>query len=90
MLEIIKTGENSVFICNNDVKNCEAIVFAEAARKGRTMLDVINCTLEDPEGDDDLDLFTACETLDDQIRKAYTKRIIEEYLDNLIYENNKK
>ncbi len=89
MLQTIKTGENSVFIKNDDVRNCEAIVFAEAARSGKTMLEVIQFTLEDPDGDDDLHLFTACETLDIEMRKAYTKQIIAEYLDNLVYENSK-
>jgi hypothetical protein len=88
MFEAIKNG-NTTFIKNDDVRNCEAIVFAEAARSGKTMLEVVQFTLEDPDGDDDMQLFVACETLDEQVRKAYTKQIIEEYLDNLVYENRK-
>ena len=85
MLEVIKTGANSTFVKNDDVKNCEAIVFAEAVRTNKTMLDVINYVLE--EDDDDTNLLCACERLEDEIRKAYTQKIIEEYLDNLVYEN---
>ena len=88
MLEVITSG-NTSFIKNDDVRNCEAIVFAEAARSGKTMLEVVQFTLEDPDGDDDMQLFVACETLDEQMRKAYTKQIIEDYLDNLVYENRK-
>ena len=65
---------------NNDVKNCEAIVFAEAVRSGRTMLQVIHDVLE---GDDsDTNLLCACETLQETIVTAYTKQIIFSYLDN--------
>ena len=89
MFEAIKQQDNSVFVRNNDIGNCEAIVFAEAARTGRTMLEVVKFTLEDPEGDDDVQLFVACETLDEQMRKTYKQQIIEEYLSDLVYANNK-
>ena len=69
MFEQIKTGDNSYFIQNTDVKNCEAIVFAEATRKGKTMLQVIHYVLE--EDDSDLELLCACETLREEIRKQY-------------------
>ena len=85
MLEVIKTGANSVFVKNDDVANCEQIVFAEAVRSGRTMLQVVQQTLEDIDGDDDLHLFTACETLDIEWQRAYTKRILEDYLDAQLY-----
>ena len=65
---------------NNDVKNCEAIVFAEAVRSGRTMLQVINYVLE--QDDSDTNLLCACETLQEEIVSAYTKQIIFSYLDN--------
>ena len=65
---------------NNDVRNCEAIVFAEAVRTGRTMLQVINYVLE--EDDSDTNLLCACETLQETIVNAYTKQIIFSYLDN--------
>jgi phosphoribosylpyrophosphate synthetase len=87
MLEVTQIGANSTFIQNTDVKNCEAIIFAEAVRTGRTMLQVINYVLE--EDDDDVNLLCACETLDEEIVKAYKQRIIAEYLDNLVYDNNK-
>lgn len=88
MLEVITSG-NTSFIKNDDVRNCEAIVFAEAMRTGKTMLAIVQDSLNDSDGDDDLHLFTACETLDIEIRKAYTKQIIAEYLDNLAYNNSK-
>ena len=87
MLEVTQIAQNSFFAQNNDVKNCEAIVFAEAVRTGKTMLQVINYVLE--EDDRDTNLLCACETLDEEIRKAYTQKIIAGYLDNLLYENNK-
>jgi hypothetical protein len=87
MLEVTKIGDNAFFAQNNDVKNCEAIVFAEAVRTGRTMLQVINYVLE--EDDSDTNLLCACETLQEEIYKAYKQKIIAEYLDNLLYENNK-
>ena len=85
MLEVIKTGPNSTFVKNDDVANCEQIVFAEAVRSGRTMLQVVQQTLEDIDGDDDLYLFTACETLDIEWQRAYTKRILTEYLDEQLH-----
>jgi hypothetical protein len=87
MLQVTQISPNATFVQNTDVKNCEAIVFAEAVRTGKTMLQVINYVLE--EDDSDTNLLCACETLDEQIRKAYTQKIIAEYLDNLLYENNK-
>jgi hypothetical protein len=87
MLEITKTSDNSFFARNTDVKNCEAIVFAEAVRTNKTMLQVINYVLE--EDDSDTNLLCACETLQEEITKAYTQRIIAEYLDNLVYNNSK-
>jgi hypothetical protein len=70
---------------NNDVKNCEAIVFAEAVRTGRTMLQVINYVLE--EDDSDTNLLCACETLEAAFVNAYKQRIIADYLDELAYNN---
>jgi len=80
MLEVTKTSDNSFFAVNTDVKNCEAIVFAEAVRSGRTMLQVINYVLE--QDDSDTNLLCACETLQQEIVNAYTKQIIFSYLDN--------
>lgn len=80
MLEITKINENTTFVQNNDVRNCEAIVFAEAVRTGRTMLQVLNYVLE--EDDSDTNLLCACETLQDEIVNAYKQQIIFEYLDN--------
>jgi hypothetical protein len=71
---------------NNDVRNCEAIVFAEAVRTGRTMLQVMHYVLE--EDDSDTNLLCACETLDEEMRKAYKNKIIFEYLDNESYKYN--
>jgi hypothetical protein len=68
---------------NNDVKNCEAIVFAESVRTGRTMLQVINYVLN--EDDSDTNLLCACETLQEQIVNTYTNTILESYLDNELY-----
>jgi len=68
---------------NNDVKNCEAIVFAEAVRSVRTMLQVINYVLE--QDDSDTNLLCACETLQQEIVTAYTNTILESYLDNELY-----
>ena len=69
MLTFTKMGANSTFIHNDDVANCEAIVFAEAVRTGRTMIDVVKQTLDDINGDDNLDLFCACETLEIEWQK---------------------
>jgi hypothetical protein len=85
MLEITKVGDNSFFAQNNDVRNCEAIVFAEAVRTGRTMLQVLHYVLE--EDDSDTNLLCACETLQEEIVKANKQRIIAEYLDELAYNN---
>jgi len=79
MLEITKF-DGGFTAENNDVKNCEAIVFAEAVRSGRTMLQVINYVLE--QDDSDTNLLCACETLQEEIVSAYTKQIIFSYLDN--------
>jgi hypothetical protein len=79
MLEITKL-DGGFSAQNNDVRNCEAIVFAESVRTGRTMLQVINYVLE--EDDSDTNLLCACETLQEQIVNAYTKQIIFSYLDN--------
>jgi len=84
MLEI-KQFDGGFSAQNNDVRNCEAIVFAEAVRTGRTMLQVINYVLE--EDDSDTNLLCACETLQEEITKAYKQRIIAEYLDELAYNN---
>jgi phage terminase large subunit GpA-like protein len=70
---------------NNDVRNCEAIVFAESVRTGRTMLQVLHYVLE--EDDSDTSLLCACETLQEEITKANKQRIIAEYLDELAYSN---
>lgn len=85
MLEVTRTSDNSFFARNNDVKNCEAIVFAEAVRTGRTMLQVIHYVLE--EDDSDTNLLCACETLQDAWVNTYKKSIIDEYLGNLLYNN---
>ena len=87
MLQVTQTGNNSFFAQNNDVKNCEAIVFAEAVRTGRTMLQVINFVLE--EDDSDTNLLCACETLQEEITKAYKNKIIAEYLDEQLYAYSK-
>jgi phage terminase large subunit GpA-like protein len=79
MLEI-KQFDGGFSAQNNDVRNCEAIVFAEAVRTGRTMLQVINYVLE--EDDSDTNLLCACETLQEEITKAYAKKHVFEYLDN--------
>ena len=68
---------------NNDVKNCEAIVFAESVRSGRTMLQVIQYVLN--EDDSDTNLLCACETLQQEIVNVYTNTILESYLDNELY-----
>jgi hypothetical protein len=78
MLEITKF-DGGFSAQNNDVRNCEAIVFAESVRTGRTMLQVINYVLE--EDDSDTNLLCACETLQEQIVNAYTNTILESYLD---------
>ena len=82
MLEI-KQFDGGFSAQNNDVRNCEAIVFAEAVRTGRTMLQVINYVLE--EDDSDTNLLCACETLQEQIVTAYTSTILESYLDAELY-----
>jgi HEAT repeat protein len=87
MLQVTQIGEHSFHAVNNDVKNCEAIVFAESVRSGRTILQVLHYVLE--EDDSDTNLLCACETLQEEIYKAYKQKIIAEYLDNLLYENNK-
>jgi phage terminase large subunit GpA-like protein len=87
MLEVTQIGENAFHAQNNDVKNCEAIVFAESVRTGRTMMQVINYVLE--EDDSDTNLLCACETLQEEFFKTYKKQIIAEYLDELLYFNNK-
>ena len=83
MLEVTQIAQNSYFAQNKDVKNCEAIVFAEAVRTGRTMLQVINYILE--EDDSDTNLLCACETLQEEIVNAYKKQILETYLDEQLY-----
>ena len=87
MLEITQINDTTTFVQNTDVKNCEAIIFAEAVRTNKTMLDVINYVLE--EDDSDVNLLCACETLQEEIVNAYKQRIIAEYLDNLVYDNSK-
>jgi len=84
MLEI-KQFDGGFSAQNNDVRNCEAIVFAEAVRTGRTMLQVLHYVLE--EDDSDTNLLCACETLQEEIIKANKQRIIAEYLDELAYSN---
>jgi phage terminase large subunit GpA-like protein len=83
MLEVTKIADNAFYAQNTDVKNCEAIVFAESVRTGRTMLQVINYVLE--EDDSDTNLLCACETLQEEIVKAYKKQILEQYLDEQLY-----
>jgi len=87
MLEVTKIGENATFVRNNDVRNCEAIVFAEAVRTGRTMLQVIRYVLD--EDDTDTNLLCACETLEEQIELAYKSMHIAQYLDEELYKYNK-
>jgi len=84
MLEI-KQFDGGFSAQNNDVRNCEAIVFAESVRTGRTMLQVLHYVLE--EDDSDTNLLCACETLQEEITKANKQRIIAEYLDELAYNN---
>jgi hypothetical protein len=86
MLEVTQFANNSFHAQNSDVRNCEAIVFAESVRSGRTMLQVINYVLE--EDDSDTNLLCACETLQETIVNAYKKQIISEYLDNALYTIN--
>jgi len=85
MLKVTQTSDRSFHAVNTDVKNCEAIVFAESVRTGKTMLQVINYVLE--EDDLDTNLLCACETLQEEITKAYKQSIIAEYLDMLAYNN---
>jgi len=85
MLEI-KQFDGGFTAQNNDVRNCEAIVFAEAVRTGRTMLQVINYVLE--EDDSDTNLLCACETLQETIVNTYKKQIIADYLDEQLYKHN--
>ena len=87
MLKVTQIANNAFHAVNNDVKNCEAIVFAESVRTGRTMLQVIHYVLE--EDDSDTNLLCACETLQETIVNTYKKQIIAEYLDELLYNNNK-
>ena len=83
MLEITKIGPNAHFAQNKDVKNCEAIVFAEAVRTNKTMLQVINYVLE--EDDSDTNLLCACETLQEEMLNAYKTQILSNYLDEQLY-----
>ena len=85
MLEVTQIANNSYFAQNTDVRNCEAIVFAEAVRTNKTMLQVLQYVLE--EDDSDTNLLCACETLQEEITKANKQRIIAEYLDELAYSN---
>ena len=82
MLQITQYA-NGFSAQNNDVRNCEAIVFAEAVRTGKTMLQVINYVLE--EDDTDTNLLCACETLQETIVNTYKKQIIADYLDEQLY-----
>lgn len=84
MLQAIKQSDNSTFYKNDNVRNCEAIVFAEAARTGKTMLQVIHYVLE--EDDSDINLLCACETLQEEIVKTYKKVFIESYLEDALYD----
>jgi len=86
MLKVTQIANNAFHAVNNDVKNCEAIVFAEAVRTGKTMLQVIHYVLE--EDDSDTNLLCACETLQETIVNTYKKQIISEYLDNALYTIN--
>jgi len=86
MLKVTQIANNAFHAVNNDVKNCEAIVFAESVRTGRTMLQVIHYVLE--EDDSDTNLLCACETLQETIVNTYKKQIIAEYLDEQLYKNN--
>jgi hypothetical protein len=86
MLKVTQIANNGFHAVNNDVKNCEAIVFAEAVRTGRTMLQVLHYVLE--EDDSDTNLLCACETLQETIVNTYKKQIIAEYLDEQLYKNN--
>ena len=86
MLKVTQIANNGFHAVNNDVKNCEAIVFAEAVRTGRTMLQVLHYVLE--EDDSDTNLLCACETLQETIVNTYKKQIIAEYLDNALYTIN--
>jgi hypothetical protein len=83
MFEAIKQADNSVFVRNTDVKQCEAIVFAESVRTGKTMLEVLHYVLY--EDDSNTELLVACETVQEQIINKYKKQIIFEYLDAEAY-----
>jgi hypothetical protein len=87
MLKVTQIANNAFHAVNNDVKNCEAIVFAESVRTGRTMLQVMHYVLE--EDDSDTNLLCACETLQEEIVNTYKKQFIAEYLDEQLYNNNK-
>jgi hypothetical protein len=79
MLEVTQIANNSYFAQNTDVRNCEAIVFAEAVRTNKTMLQVLQYVLE--EDDSDTNLLCACETLQEEIFNTYKKQIVFNYLD---------
>ena len=83
MFEAIKQADNSVFVRNTDVKQCEAIVFAEAVRTGKTMLEVLHYVLN--EDDSNTELLCACETVQEQIINKYKQQIIFDFLDDLHY-----
>jgi len=83
MLQVTQYADNSFFAQNTDVRNCEAIVFAEAVRTGKTMLQVLQYVLE--EDDSDTNLLCACETLQETITNTYKKQIIADYLDEQLY-----
>ena len=83
MLQVTQYADNSFFAQNTDVRNCEAIVFAEAVRTGKTMLQVLQYVLE--EDDSDTNLLCACETLQETIVNTYKKQIIADYLDEQLY-----
>jgi phage terminase large subunit GpA-like protein len=85
MLEITKF-DGGFSAQNNDVRNCEAIVFAESVRTGKTMLQVLHYVLE--EDDSDTNLLCACETLQEEIANTYKNKFIAEYLDNESYKYN--
>jgi hypothetical protein len=62
-------------IVNNNVANCEAIVFAESVRTGRTMLQVLQFVLE--QDDSDTQLLCACETLNEQITAFVAQQMLQ-------------
>ena len=61
----------------NDIAFCQAMVHAESVLTGRTVLQVIDETLACESGN--FYLMLACETLEDEIIRTWTPRIVADY-----------